>query len=153
MLPLVLLVAASHRLWHLWLTARPPSASTTTIDTTSLVRTYLVSSRAAMRSLRVLQGSVAGLGVGVCASVGQHSSSGAQAEGGAASDLALAGGAFLAGALVAGFLGAPRPEAAAGTSSSIVDAIGNTPLVELRSLSAATGCRILAKAVSAGATL
>jgi hypothetical protein len=113
----------------------------------------LASSTAAMRSLRVLQGSVAGLGVGVCASVGQHSSSGAQAEGGAASDLALAGGAFLAGALVAGSLGAPRPEAAAGTSSSIVDAIGNTPLVELRSLSAATGCRILAKAVSAGATL
>ena len=40
----------------------------------------------------------------------------------------------------------PPSPSAAGGSGSIVDAVGNTPLVELRSLSAATGCRILAKA-------
>jgi cysteine synthase A len=33
----------------------------------------------------------------------------------------------------------------AGTGSSILDAIGNTPLIELKSLSAATGRRIFAK--------
>lgn len=34
-----------------------------------------------------------------------------------------------------------RPRVAAG----VLDAVGNTPLIELRSLSRATGCRILAK--------
>ena len=33
-----------------------------------------------------------------------------------------------------------------GVCKGIVEAIGNTPLIELRSLSEATGCRILAKA-------
>jgi cysteine synthase A len=32
------------------------------------------------------------------------------------------------------------------SSSSVVDSVGNTPLLEIKSLSAATGCRILAKA-------
>lgn len=39
-----------------------------------------------------------------------------------------------------------QPAAAAAGTSTIVDAVGNTPLLELKALSAATGRRILAKA-------
>jgi cysteine synthase A len=41
---------------------------------------------------------------------------------------------------------AAAPRAADSTMGSIVDAVGNTPLLEIESLSKATGCRILAKA-------
>eukprot|EP00039_Didymoeca_costata_P006553 m.91256 g.91256 ORF g.91256 m.91256 type:complete len:387 (+) comp13298_c0_seq2:75-1235(+) len=39
-----------------------------------------------------------------------------------------------------------RAEASKSKTGTIIDAIGNTPLIELKSLSAKTGCRILAKA-------
>lgn len=97
-----------------------------------------------MRSYRVLQGTVTGLGVGVClGATGQHYDSAVHTEGTA--DWALGAAGFVAGAVVGSVV--PAPTAGNGTRSSIVEAVGNTPLVELRSLSKATGCRILAKAV------
>ena len=97
-----------------------------------------------MRSYRVLKCSVAGLGVGVCVGASQQSGDDARADG--TPDWAMGAGAGLV-AGVAGTIMAMAPTSVVGPSGSIVDAIGNTPLVELRSLSKATGCRILAKAV------
>lgn len=55
----------------------------------------------------------------------------------------VAGGAGTAAVAVAWT--APPTRSDAGASMGVAGAIGNTPLIELRSLSAATGCRILAK--------
>ena len=52
----------------------------------------------------------------------------------------------MGGALVAAGASGSSRSSSSSSSSSIVDAVGDTPLVELRSLSRATGCRILAKA-------
>jgi hypothetical protein len=94
-----------------------------------------------MRSYRVLKCSVAGLGVGVCVGAGQQYGE-VKAEG--TSDWTMGAAGLVAGTILGSLAKAPT---SGGHSASIVDAIGNTPLVELRSLSKATGCRILAKAV------
>ena len=139
-----------------WRRARPPASAASEVWEAKLEglrvssrrggATYPSSNRSAMaRSYRALKCSVAGLGVGVC--VGQHQSSGhVQADG--TPDWAMGAAGLVAGVAAGTALGslAPAPTSG-GTSSSIVEAIGNTPLVELRSLSKATGCRILAKAV------
>ena len=94
------------------------------------------------RSYRVLPRVAAGLGLGLGLSSQLPHHGGAQAE---PADLAFLGTAAVAGAMVAVAAGAASASSSS-TTSSIVDAVGNTPLVELKSLSRATGCRILAKA-------
>ena len=104
-----------------------------------------------MRSYRVLKSSATGLGIGVCLGAGgQHSDDRVHAEGASTSPDWAMGAASFATGVAATVLGSlALGQTSGGSSSSIVEAIGDTPLVELRSLSKATGCRILAKAVSA----
>ena len=109
-----------------------------------MLRPTMCSPRRLRRLRQQLSFVGAGLGLGLGLSQQEHAYA-ADADGGGAAAAAV--GVAVGAATGFGFAyGMYGSAGSSTTSSSIVDAVGNTPLLELKSLSMATGRRIVAKA-------